>query len=334
MKALYFLEHGEFDKLRFADLKRPLPHGDELLLRVTSCALNHLDLFVLRGWKGLNLPFSELTVDGERAHIGGADISGQVDGQSVVILPGYSPTLKGEKECLDPSYQIFGETRSGGLAEYACIPKNCIYSKPEGFSDTEAASMLLVGLTSLRMLTTRAALRDGETALIVGAGGGVNSFSIQLAKCLGARVVALSSSEEKCRRAEELGADVCINYKDFPDWHREVLALGGADVVVDNVGSSTMNSSLKSAKRGGRIVTVGNTSGHELKLDNRQIFTKQLSILGSTMGNRSDFEALLSLLREKRIKPVVDQVFPLEKGAEAYQRLEEGTGFGKIVIQP
>jgi len=341
MKALFFRQHGRIENLEYGDLPEPAVGINDVLVEVKACALNHLDLWVLRGWPGLKLALP---------HIGGSDIAGVVSrtgaavknweaGQQVVVCPGYAEGTdqwisKGE-DSVSPNYKIFGEHKHGGLAQYVSVPANCLYPKPENLDFTNASAPLLSGLTAWRMLKHRANLQKGETVLIVGAGGGLNSLTIQVAKHLGAKVISLTSSEEKMQKAKKLGSDVVINYRETPQWSKEVksLTLGlGVDVVVDNVGQATMPESLKAASRGGRIVTVGNTSGPQLEIDNRFIFGKQLSIIGSTMGSQKDFEAFYELLSSGIIKPVVDSTFRLAEGAGAYGVLEKGTQFGKVVI--
>lgn len=343
MKALYFEQHGEIENLRYGEIPDPTPGPDEVLVRVRACALNHLDLWVLRGWPGLKL---------EMPHVGGADIAGVVvtkgsevngwePGTRVVLCPGFSSvedeyTARGE-DSLSPGYRIFGESCRGGLADYVCAKASCLHEIPDDFSFEEAAAPLLVGLTAWRMLLVRAGLQHGETVLIVGAGGGLNSFALQLAKHFGARVIALTSSAEKMERVAFLGADHIINYREHPDWSREVYRLTdkrGADIVIDNVGQASIERSLRAAARGGRIVTVGNTSGFSLQFDNRLVFAKQLSYLGSTMGSRSNFEELLQLLWARKLRSVIDRCLPLDAGAEAYALLERGEQFGKVVLTP
>lgn len=343
MKALFFREHGGIEKLQFGEIAEPKIGAGEVLLRVKACALNHLDLWVLEGWPGLKLPMP---------HVGGSDIAGVIEkigadvsgckvGDEVVVNPGYADsedewTKRGE-ESLSPSYKLFGEHRSGGFAEFINVPAKCLLKKPAQFSFAESCAPLLVATTSYRMLVRRAALKAGETVLIIGAGGGVNSFSIQLAKVLGARVIALTSSPEKMKRAEALGADTVINYREQPDWSRAVRDITnkrGVDVVVDNVGAKTMQQSLLAVCRGGRIVTVGNTSGPKLEIDNRYIFTKQISLLGSTMGSAEDFRDVMDLVSSGKIKPIVDRELPLAQGADGYGLLKKGEQFGKVVLLP
>jgi NADPH:quinone reductase-like Zn-dependent oxidoreductase len=341
MKALYFERHGGVGELVFGELTTPAPGPGEVLLRVKACALNHLDLWVLGGWPGINLTLP---------HIGGSDVAGVVaqngagvstlrEGDRVIVNPGIVTvedewTRAGE-ESVSPGYQILGEQRWGGFAEYVCVPAVNIFPLPQGISFVDGCAPLLVGLTSWRMLKRRAHLKSGQTVLIVGAGGGVNSFCIQLARGLGAEVIALTR-HDKVEKARKLGAVHVIDYEQNPDWSREVKKLTagrGVDVVVDNVGEKTIQHSLRAVARGGTIVTVGNTSGHALAIDNRLLFTKQIGLIGSTMGSRADFIELLAWLRQSGNKPIIDSVIPLEQGAKGYSRLERGEQFGKVVVE-
>ena len=343
MKALHFREHGSIDNLAFGEIPTPSPNPDEVLVEVKAAALNRLDLWVLRGWPGLKL---------EMPHVGGSDIAGVIaevgkdvknfsTGERVVVNPGYSTlddkwTESGE-EVLSPGYRIIGEHVRGGFAEYVCVPQKNIHKIPAEFSFEEAAAPLLVGVTAWRMLKTRGGLQAGETVLIIGAGGGLNSFSIQLCKHFGARVIALTSSKEKEKRARALGADEVVNYVDRPDWHKVVYELtskSGVELVVDNVGAKTIKQSILATAPGGRIVTVGNTSGHQLDIDNRYLFAKQISLIGSTMGNRDDFNKVLELIWARKLKPVIDSVLPLGDGKQGYQRLENSEQFGKVILTP
>jgi NADPH:quinone reductase-like Zn-dependent oxidoreductase len=342
MKAVFFNEHGEIGVLRYGVVPDPVPAAGEVVVRVKACALNYLDIWVRRGWPGLKL---------EKPHWCGADVAGEIaalgpgvngwqPGERVVADPGVSLredefTRRGESS-VSPGYHILGEHRRGGAAEYVAVPAENLVPMPAGLDFPEAAAPLLVGLTSWRMLIHRAALRAGETVLVVGAGGGVNSMSIQVAKLAGARVLAVAGDAAKAERAAALGADVVID-RSAVDWVREVhrlTAKRGADVVVDNVGRATLAGSLQAAARGGRIVIVGNTSGPLAEIDLRLVFGKQLSLIGSTMGNHEDFRTVVSLLAEGRLKPVIDRVVPLSAGIDAYRRMEAGGQFGKIILQP
>ncbi|MCC6220422.1 MAG: zinc-binding dehydrogenase [Deltaproteobacteria bacterium] len=341
MKALYFEQHGRPDVLKYGDIAKPSLKPGEVLVRVRACALNHLDLWVLGGWPGLKL---------EMPHVGGSDVAGEIAelgegvihwqiGDRVVVNPGIIEvedewTRRGE-ESVSPYYGILGETRRGGFAQFVSVPAANLMKIPSDFDYTEACAPLLVALTAWRMLKVRAALTAGQSVLIVGAGGGLNNISLQLAKHFGATVIALSSSEEKLQKCLSLGAHHAINYRQCPDWSREVKRLTngrGVDVVVDNVGAKTMEQSLRAVARGGKIVTVGNTSGPMLSIDNRLIFTKQISIIGSTMGSKEDFQTVMPLVWNRKIASSIDCVLPLEKGREAYERIARGEQFGKIVL--
>jgi NADPH:quinone reductase-like Zn-dependent oxidoreductase len=342
MKALYFEKHGELDAIKYGDVPDPRIGSGEVLMRVRACALNFLDIWVRRGWPGLKL---------EKPHWCGADMAGEIEelgsgvsqwqvGQRVVVNPGVNTfedefTRRGE-DSVSPGYHIFGEHIRGGAAEYIAVPAANLEAMPDNMDFPEAAAPLLVGLTTWRMLIHRAALRAGQTVLVVGSGGGVNSMSIQIAKLAGATVFAVASNPEKAELARELGADAVLDRSQV-DWGKEILKLTskrGVDVVVDNVGRATLNTSILAVARGGRIVIVGNTSGPQTEIDIRYLFAKQISLIGSTMGSREDFRTITALLWAAKIRPVIDCVMPLSEGKEAYRRMEEGRQSGKIVLLP
>lgn len=342
MKAIFFEQHGEIDVLKYADLPDPTPGPGEALIRVRAVALNHLDIWVRRGWKGLVL---------DMPHITGSDIAGEIvkvnaasqwtPGTRVMVNPGVLTTedewtRRGESS-VSPGYKILGEQLRGGMAEYAVVPIANVFKTPEGLKDEEACAPLLVGTTCWRMLVHKAQLRPGQSMLVIGAGGGVNSLSIQLGHAMGATVYALAGSKEKMEKALELGADHVLNYNEKSNWAVEILKLTkgrGVDVVVDNVGAKTMPYSLRAVTRGGKIVTVGSTSGYDISIDNRLFFTKQISLMGSTMGNAQDFIDVIEFMLKHNIKPVIDQVAPLKDGIKVIRYLEEGRQFGKLVLKP
>jgi NADPH:quinone reductase-like Zn-dependent oxidoreductase len=344
MKAIFFEKHGEIDTLKYADIPQPEPRPGEALIRVRAVALNHLDVWVRRGWPGLHL---------DMPHIGGADVAGDIvgvnlpgttwtPGTRVIVNPGIISsddewTRKG-KDSLSPGYKILGEQVRGGFAEYVTVPVSNLYRLPDTVSYEAGAAPLLVGVTCWRMLFKRGGLRAGETVLVVGSGGGVNSLAVLLARAAGASVITLAGGTDKVEKAHSaLGASHVIDYTSTPDWHVEVLKLTkgrGVDLVVDNVGSKTMPKSLRAVARGGRIVTVGNTRGFELSFDNRLFFTKQVSLIGSTMGSRQDFIDVLEFIFQNRIQIPIDTVAPLGDGIKMVQRLESGAHFGKIVLMP
>lgn len=342
MKAIFFESHGGLEVLKFAELPDPQPQPGEALIKVRAVALNHLDIWVRRGWKGLNLAMP---------HITGSDVAGEIvsvradstwtPGTKVIINPGITSgedewTRRGE-DSISPGYSILGENLRGGLAEYVCVPIRNLFKMPEHLSFEEAAAPLLTGLTCWRMLFHRAQLKAGESVLIVGSGGGVNSLTIQFAKSVGANVYALAGGLNKCQKALELGAREAIDYTKFTNWPVEILRLTrgrGVDIVIDNVGQKTFSNSLRAVARGGRIVTVGNTSGYDISFDNRILFTKQVSLIGSTMGSHQDFLDCQQFILNNNIRTVIDRVEPLSKGIEMIKHLEEGAHFGKLVLQP
>jgi NADPH:quinone reductase-like Zn-dependent oxidoreductase len=342
MKALYFDKHGELDVVKYGDVPDLEPGPGEVLIRVHACALNFLDVWVRRGWPGLKL---------EMPHWCGADVAGEIAelgenvsdwqvGQRVVVDPGVNLvedeyTRRGE-DSVSPGYHILGEHRRGGAAEYLTVPASNLAVIPDNIDYPEAAAPLLVGLTAWRMLMHQAGLRAGESVLVVGAGGGVNSMAIQIARLAGATVYVVASNTEKSERARELGADVVLDRSQV-DWGKEIFKLTsrrGVDVVVDNVGQATITKSMQAVARGGRIVIVGNTSGPQAEIDIRFIFGKQISLIGSTMGSHQDFRDILDLLWADKIKPVIHRVMPLSEGCDAYKMMEAGEHFGKILLAP
>jgi NADPH:quinone reductase-like Zn-dependent oxidoreductase len=345
MKALCFYNHGDLDVLKYDDVPEPTPGPDQVIVQVKACALNHLDIFVRRGWRGLEL---------KMPHIGGSDVAGVVAelgkgvkdwqvGERVVVDPGIITgddefTRRGEHSLsIGLHYCVLGEQVPGGAAEYVAVPADNLMPMPDDWNFPEAAAPLLVSLTAWRMLVQRAKLRPGESVLIVGAGGGVNSVALQLAKLAGATVYALTSTDAKMARASELGADYVFNYREDPDWHRTLFRMTnrrGLDVIVDNVGQATLNKSIHALARGGRVVIVGNTSGPKLELDLRYVFGKQISLIGSSMGSPQDFRDVMQLVWAGAIKAPVDRVLPLSEGRQGHALLESGGKFGKVVLVP
>ena len=342
MKALYFKEHGELDVIQYGDVPDPIPGPEEIVVRVRACALNHLDIWVRKGWPGLKLEMPHwcgADVSGEIAETG-KNVSGWKTGQRVVIDPGISFytdefSRRGE-DSLSPGYHVLGEHMRGGAAEYVAIPALNLTAMPEGMDFPTAAAPLLVALTTWRMLIHRAGLKAGETLLVVGSGGGVNSMAIQVAKLAGAVVYVIAGNRNKAERAQELGADYVLDRSQV-DWKREIYKLTdrrGVDVVVDNVGQATISVSMAAVARGGRIVIVGNTSGPLAEVDIRYIFGKQISLIGSTMGSHQDFQEVIKLIWSGKLKPIIDRVMPLSQGKVAYGIMERGEMYGKLVLVP
>jgi len=339
MKALYFESHGGTDQLRIGRRPVPEPGPGQVRVRLRTAALNHLDLFVLGGMPGVPVSLP---------HIGGADGAGVVDllgpgvegvavGDEVLFNPGRSCGTcelcsRGEQS-LCVRFGILGEHVDGTFAEFVIVPAENIAPRPDHLSWEEAAALPLTFLTAWRMLLNRGGLRTGESVLIHGIGGGVALACLQLAKLAGARVLVTSRSPVKLERARELGADEAIPAGDSVA--REVRRLTdkrGVDVVVDSVGKATWMQSLKAAAKGGRIVTCGATSGPDPAEEVRLIFWNQLSIIGSTMGSHEDWRRMIAAVRSGRLRPVVDRVFPLTEGVQAYQRMVAAEQFGKIVL--
>lgn len=344
MKALYFEEHGPPSVMQYGDLPDPTPESNQALIRVKAVALNHLDLWVRRAGVFEQLP---------KPHIGGADVSGVIEaygegttdialevGTRVAVDPGVTRfedewTRRGE-DSVSPGYSVLGEHLRGATAEYVVVPVENLVALPDHISHKDAAAVSLAGLTAWRMLIHRAQVKAGETVVIVGAGGGVNSISIQIAKQLGAMVFAVTSSTKKMEMARELGAEHVINYKS-EDWSKAVYMATnkrGVDVVVDNIGQATWHQSIRALARGGRLVTVGSTSGHNAQTDVRYLFAKQISIIGSTMGSHQDYRDMMKWVFDGKLKPVIHTTMPLSKGRSAHEMLENGEQFGKVVLIP
>lgn len=342
LKAIAFHQHGGPEVLEMMDLPLPQPRAHEVRVKVKAVALNHLDLFVRKGWPSLKLAMP---------HVLGSDISGVVDavgaevttwkpGAEIVVNPGLScgaceRCLAGD-DVLCRHYQIVGEDVAGGYAEYVCVPHQNLLPKPKRLSWEEAACFPLTFLTAHHMLFARAELQPGETVLIHAAGSGVGSAAVQLAKIAGAKVVATASTTAKLEQARKLGADVLINYveKDFLDEVKRATERRMCDVVVEHVGATTWDKSVACLRKGGRLVICGATSGAEVKLDLRTLFYKSISLLGSTMGSKSELFRLLELVERNQLHPVLDRVLPLEKAAEAHQLLAERKSFGNVVLTP
>jgi NADPH:quinone reductase-like Zn-dependent oxidoreductase len=345
MRALTIDANGGLEQLRLRDdLPMPALDGSEagqVRVRLRAAALNHLDLWTLRG-----LPNSPVTPGwilggdgmGTVDEVAG-DVRGFARGDRVLINPGIScraceSCRKGEHS-LCTRYRLLGEHRHGTLAEYVVVPAANVRRVPEGVSDEQAAAFPLVHLTAWRMIVTRAQVREGEDVLIWGIGGGVALAALAIAKARGARVWVTSSSEAKLARAKALGADETLLHTGI-DVAREIRARTkrrGVDVVVDSVGAKTFEQSLGALTRGGRLVTCGGTSGHSLAIDVRRLFWHQWSILGSTMGNDAEFDAVLAELAARRLAPVIDSVHTLANGRDAFARLEGGEQFGKVVVR-
>lgn len=339
MKAVFFDKHGGPEVLRFGDFHDPQIGPQDVLVRLEASALNHVDLFVRAGIPGLTPKLPHILGSdgaGEIAAIG-AEVKQWQVGDKVVINANLcleeDEFTRAGQENLCRSWELLGETVPGTYAELVAIPEKNIIRRPEHISAAEAAAAALVFLTAWHSLSTKGKVVAGETVLILGASGGVNSASIQVAKYLGAEVIVVGSSKEKLELAAALGADHLIN-RNNEEWSKAAYMLTkkrGVDVVVDNVGS-TFPQSMRVARKGGRILNVGRTGGHLVEIDISYIFGKHLSIIGSTMGSNADFETVMNLVFDGKLKAVVDKHFALADAAKAHQRLESGQQMGKIIL--
>lgn len=339
MKAVRFHEHGGTEVLRYEDAPVPEPGEGQALVRVRAVSLNHLDLWQRRGIERVRIPFP---------HISGADVSGEVAeirgssslvvGQRVMLQPGLSCgacalCLEGrDNEC--PKYDVLGYQSDGGYAEYVRVPIQNLMAIPDHVGFVDASAFPLTFLTAWHMLMTRARLRAGETVLVLGAGSGVGQAAIQIARLHGAKVLATGGTDEKLARAGAMGAVAAFNHstEDLPAVVRRATGGRGVDVVVEHVGIATWDRSLRCLSRGGRLVTCGATTGHDARIDLRFLFSRQLSLLGSYMGQKAELLRAAGLYFDGHLAPVVDTVFPLADAAAAHQRLESRAGFGKVVL--
>jgi NADPH:quinone reductase-like Zn-dependent oxidoreductase len=323
MKAIVIHEDGGPDVLRYEDAPDPQPSRGEVLVRMRFASLNHLDIWTRKGLPSVSKP-RILGADGSGVIDAlGADVVGLEPGQPVVINPGLEH---------GSSIHVIGEHTQGVHAELAAIPATNVYPLRDGVTFEEGAAFPLVYETAYRMLVTRAALQEGEWVLVWGIGGGVATAAFRIAHALGARTVVTSSNEAKLAKAKALGADATVNHAtdDVVAAVKEATG-GGADVVVESVGEDTWKRSLDGARQGGRIVVCGATSGPNPPAALHRVWWKQLTILGSSMGTRTDFEAAYDLVAAGA-KPVIDSVFPLAEARAAHERLEAGEQFGKILL--
>ena len=322
MKAVRIHEDGGPEVLRYEDVPDPAPAPGEVLIRLKAASLNRLDVWLRKGLPSVPKP-RILGADGAGLVAGlGEGVEGFEEGQRVVLNPG-----------LDDGVRIVGEHMDGTHAELIALPAEYVHPIPDGLSLEEAAAFPLVYETAYRMLVTRAGLREGEWVLVWGIGSGVATAALAIAKALGARVIATSSSDEKLARARELGADATVpTGEDVADDVKRITERQGVDVVVEHVGEATWKTSLQVARTGGRIAVCGATSGPNPPANLHRIFWKQLAVYGSTMGTREDFKGAFELVASGRARPVVDRVFALSDAAAAHEYLESGRQFGKVVL--
>lgn len=340
MKAVIFRQHGGPDKLSYEDVPMPAIGPDEVLVKVKACALNHLDIWIRQGNPAYPMPLP---------HISGSDVAGLVEqvgaqvesvtvGQRVFLSPGISCWKCGAclagRDNFCRSYGLLGAMTHGGYAEYVKVPFRNVLPIPGNLTFEEAAAFPLVSVTAAHMLFERAQLQHGETVLIMGAGSGVGSVAIQMAKLAGARVITTVGSDEKIPKAVALGADAVIHHGREKVAERVKLLMEGrgVDVVIEHIGPEVWESCLASLARGGRLITCGATTGPEVKLDLRYVYSRQYTIKGSYMGTRAELVKAAELVGQGKLKPVIDRTFPLKEARAAQEYLLSRKFFGKIVL--
>ena len=338
MKAIRFHSHGGAEVLRYEEAPMPEARPGQAVVRVRATSLNFLDIWQRRGIERVRIPLP---------HISGADVAGEVvqaadgmlaPGRRVMLQPGLScgrcaRCLAGrDNEC--PRYDVLGYQSDGGYAEYVRVPIENLIPIPDAIGFVEASAFPLTFLTAWHMLLTRARLQAGEVVLVLGGGSGVGQAAIQIARLHGARVIATAGTDEKLARARALGAFEAVNHTsdDLAAAVKRITEGRGVDVVVEHVGTATWDRSLRSLSRGGRLVTCGATTGHDARIDLRFLFSRQLSLLGSYMGRKSELLRAAEFLFSGELMPAVDRIYPLAEAAEAQRRLEAREGFGKIVL--
>jgi len=341
MKAIIFYEQGGTDKLRYEDVPVPQIGQNEVLVSVRACAVNRLDIRARQ-----DRPEVE-----PMPHILGSDVAGDVAevganvlnvsvGDKVVISPcmncGQCEDCIDGYESLCDFQKILGFQTNGGYAEFVKAPGQNMLKVSGGVVYEELAAVPIAFLTAWHMLMTRANLKAGEDVLILSAGSGVGSAALQIAKLAGARVFATASTDAKLQKAKELGADFAINYRevDFGEAVKEFTNGRGVDVVYEHIGAATFEQSIKSLAKNGRLVTCGVTSGNLATINIRYIYQKQLTILGSALGNKSELLKVLNLVGQGRLKPVISKVLPLHDAAKAHQLMEDRNNFGKLILVP
>jgi NADPH:quinone reductase-like Zn-dependent oxidoreductase len=340
MKAVRFHKHGGPEVLIYEDAPDPSPGPGEVVVRVKACALNYLDIWERRGLPGIGFNFP---------HISGSDVAGIIES----VGPGVQHVRPGEKTLVNPglscmnceycfqgndnlcrSYSVLGYYTDGGYAELLKVPAVNALPYPADLDFTEAAAIPLVFMTAWHMLVNRCRLRNGETVLVLGAGSGVGSAAIQIARLFHARIIATAGSEAKLEKARALGVDHVIDHsrQKISAEVRRITEKRGADVVFEHVGSATWDESLASLAHHGRLVTCGATTGYDVSVDLRHLFAKQISLLGSYMGSKHELMTVLNFVRQGLLKPVVSDVFPLAEAAGAQSLIENRDHFGKVVL--
>jgi NADPH:quinone reductase-like Zn-dependent oxidoreductase len=340
MKAARIHEFGGPEVLRYEDVPDPKPRKDQVLISVKACAMNHLDLWVRKGLPGVKLP-----------HILGSDIAGEVvevgeyvtsvkAGQRVLLAPMHfcnhcgQCTSGRQNQCRE--FTVLGNGVDGGNCELMAIAEVNVIPIPDSLGFNEAASVPLVFLTAMHMLAGRASIRPSHTVLVLGANSGVGIAGIQIAKLYNATVITTAGDERKMQKARELGADHVINHyqQKIGDEVRKITNKEGVDIVLEHVGAATWEESMKSLKPGGTLVTCGATTGPNVSLELRFLYSRQFNVLGSYMGTMGELHEVLKHVFSGKLKPVVDRTFPLKEIRAAHEYMEQSQMFGKIVLNP
>ncbi len=340
MRAFGFKEHGGPDVLEHFEKDSPEPGPGEVLVKTEAVALNHLDIWVREGWPGLELEFPHVLGTDAAGVVAetGPNVEGLERGAPVVINPalwcGFCRACERGEQSLCENFTILGEHVSGSLTEEVVVPARNVLVRPGRLDTTEAAAIPLVFQTAWRM-ANRGGVRPGNIVFVPGAGGGVATAAIQIAKHLGAHVIASTSSDEKAQKAEQIGADEIVDYTE-DDWGKQVYELTageGVDVVLDTAGEDVWQQAQRFMTSGGTLVCCGATSGPQAQLDLRYVFYNQLSFVGSTMASASEFDEVMSLVFNGWMEPIVDSTFSFDEIHKAFEYLEDGRQFGKVVIE-
>ena len=340
MKAIRIHEFGGTEVLRYEDVPDPQPRKDQVLVRVKTCAMNHLDIWVRKGLPGVKLP-----------HILGSDVAGEIAevgeyitqfkvGQRVLLAPMHfcnrcAKCVAGlQNQC--PEFTVLGNGVDGGNCELIAVPAERVIPIPDSIDFIQAASVPLVFLTAWHMLVGRAGIRPGQTVLVLGANSGVGIAGIQVAKFFNCQVITTAGDDHKISKARELGADHVINHyqQKISDEVRKITNKQGVDIVLEHVGPATWDESIRSLKPAGTLVTCGATTGPQVSIDLRFVYSRQLSVFGSYMGTMGELHEVLKYVFSGRLKPVVDRMFPLKEARAAHEYMEKSQMFGKIVLIP